>query len=390
MCVRIALLTDGIWPYRIGGMQKHSYYLVKYLARNGVDIDLYHLNQSNYDIDKLEFFSEEEKKHIHSFVFPFPQHFKWPDHYINESDEHSRMMWEHYLTRPPVDFIYSKGYAGLHFIKQKQVAILEDGNNHGIPPIGLRLHGYEIFQDSHTLRDLYNRLIYLPLVRYLNNCADYVYSYGDGITDIIKKNFRNIEDRIIEIPTGIEPEWLYENNIVVHKPLRFAFLGRYERRKGIAELNAALKNLAGKKEFEFHFVGPIPEEEQIRSGQIKYHGVVGDAEKIKEILRSTDVFVLPSHSEGMPNVVMEAMASGCAVLATDVGAVKLMVDNDTGWLIKPRSAAAVEKKIAEILQLPAAEIEQRKKNSVQKVKKNFLWEEVIRQEIAALRRITGK
>jgi len=388
--VRIALLTDGIWPYRIGGMQKHSYYLVKYLARNGVDIDLYHLNDSTYDIGKLEFFTEEEKKHIHSFVFPFPKHFRWPDHYINESDEHSKMLFEHYLTRPPVDFIYSKGYAGLHFIKQKQVALLEEGNSHNIPPVGLRLHGYEIFQGGNTLGDIYNRFIYLPLVRYLNNCADYIYSYGGGITEIIKKNFRGSESKIIEIPTGIEPEWVFENNITCGKPLRFAFLGRYEKRKGIAELNEALKNLAGKKEFEFHFIGPIPEGEQISSAQIKYHGVLGDAEKIKTVLRNTDVFVLPSHSEGMPNVVMEAMASGCAILASDVGAVSLMVGDDNGWLMQPRSAKVIEEKIAHILQSGAEEIERKKINSVKKVRGNFLWEDIIKKEIEAIGRIIGK
>jgi len=388
--VRIALLTDGIWPYRIGGMQKHSYYLVKYLARNGVDIDLYHLNDSTYDIGKLEFFTEEEKKHIHSFVFPFPKHFRWPDHYINESDEHSKMLFEHYLTRPPVDFIYIKCYAGLHFIKQKQVALLEEGNSHNIPPVGLRLHGYEIFQGGNTLGDIYNRFIYLPLVRYLNNCADYIYSYGGGITEIIKKNFRGSESKIIEIPTGIEPEWVFENNITCGKPLRFAFLGRYEKRKGIAELNEALKNLAGKKEFEFHFIGPIPEGEQISSAQIKYHGVLGDAEKIKTVLRNTDVFVLPSHSEGMPNVVMEAMASGCAILASDVGAVSLMVGDDNGWLMQPRSAKVIEEKIAHILQSGAEEIERKKINSVKKVRGNFLWEDIIKKEIEAIGRIIGK
>jgi glycosyltransferase involved in cell wall biosynthesis len=217
-----------------------------------------------------------------------------------------------------------------------------------------------------------------------------VYSYGDGITDIIKKNFKNIHKRIIEIPTGIEPDWLFDQNVSVGKPLRFAFLGRNERRKGIAELNTALKNLIGKKEFEFHFIGPIPKEEQLQSSQIKYHGVVGDANKIKDILRKTDVFVLPSHAEGMPNVVMEAMASGCAVLATDVGAVKLMVGDDNGWLTEPRNAALLEKKLEAILNLPTDAIEQRKKSSVEKVREKFLWDEVIRQEIAALRRITGK
>ena len=58
--MRIALITDGIWPYVLGGMQKHSYYLCKYLAQQNVYVDLYHFNQSNYDISKLEFFTEEE------------------------------------------------------------------------------------------------------------------------------------------------------------------------------------------------------------------------------------------------------------------------------------------------------------------------------------------
>jgi len=387
--LRIALLTDGIWPYRIGGMQKHSYYLVKYFARNGVDVDLYHLNQSTYDINKLEFFTEEEKKHIHAFVVPFPKHLKLPDHYITESEEHSKMMYEHFLSRPPVDFIYSKGYAGLFFIKRKQIELDNEGSTK-IPPIGLRLHGYEIFQTDGSFLDWYRRLIYLPLVRYLNNCSDYIYSYGGGITKIIKDNFKGSENKIIEIPTGIEAEWIFENNISVGKPLRFAFLGRYEKRKGITELTSALQKLNVKKHFEIHFLCPIPEQYKINSSQIKYHGVVGDAEKIKEILRSTDVFVLPSHSEGMPNVVMEAMASGCAVLASDVGAVNLMVGEDNGWLMKPRSVKEIEENLINILQASSADIEAKKRNSVKKVKDNFLWVEVIKKEIEAIMKAIGK
>jgi glycosyltransferase involved in cell wall biosynthesis len=89
-------------------------------------------------------------------------------------------------------------------------------------------------------------------------------------------------------------------------------------------------------------------------------------------------------------VVMEAMASGCAVLATDVGAVSTMVGDDNGWLIEPRSAKALEEKIKELLHLDTKTIEQKKVASVKKVKDNFLWDEIIKQEIAAIRRITGK
>lgn len=384
--MRIALLTDGIWPYRIGGMQKHSYYLVKYFARNKVHVDLYHLNDSTYDIDKLEFFTEEEKKYIRSFIFSFPKHLPLPDHYITESEHHSKMMYEHFLKQEPVDYIYSKGYTGLYFIKQKQIQLDRDGGTK-IPPIGLRLHGYEIFQLGNSLTDKYNKLIYMPLVRYLNNCADFIYSYGGGITDIIKKNFPYAEKKIIEMPTGIEPEWVFEGNKGCHRPLRFAFLGRNEKRKGIADLNTALKNLINKHEFEFHFIGPIPDSAKINSPQIKYHGIIGEAAQIKEILQNTDVFVLPSHAEGMPNVVMEAMACGCAVIASDVGAVRLMVSDDNGLLIKPHDVRGLEEAIVKFLQMPASDLEQKKINSVKKVNYNFLWEKIITQEIAAIEKV---
>ena len=50
---KIALITDGIWPYVLGGMQKHSYYLCKYFAQNKIEVDLYHFNQSELNINDL-------------------------------------------------------------------------------------------------------------------------------------------------------------------------------------------------------------------------------------------------------------------------------------------------------------------------------------------------
>ena len=40
--MRIALITDGIYPYVMGGMQKHSYFLAKFLAKNKIYVDLFH------------------------------------------------------------------------------------------------------------------------------------------------------------------------------------------------------------------------------------------------------------------------------------------------------------------------------------------------------------
>lgn len=381
--MRIALLTDGIWPYRIGGMQKHSYYLVKYFARQGVHVDLYHMNDSKFDIDKLEFFTEEEKKYITPFVFTFPNKGRWPWHYLQESHLHSKMMYEVFVKQPQVDFIYSKGYTGWYFIKQKQKGVK-------LPPIGLRLHGYEIYQQGSGAINLYRKYLYLPLMKYLNNKADYVYSYGGGITNIIKDNLPKTANKIVEMSAAIESAWVYENNVEVKQPLRFAFLGRYEIRKGINELNTALKNLIGKYNFQFDFIGPIPDEFKINSPYIKYYGAIRDAEQIKTVLQNTDVFVLPSHAEGMPNVILEAMASGCAVLATNVGAVNVMVDDSNGWLIPPLSAVSIEKKMIEILNSDIKSIKNMKTASVKRVKGKFMWNTVILKEIDYISKIIAK
>ena len=92
--MRIALITDGIWPYVLGGMQKHSYYLCKYLAQRKVHVHLFHFNQSSYDISKLEFFTDEEKVYITSTIIAFPKSMPFPGHYIYNSYKHSKLNFE--------------------------------------------------------------------------------------------------------------------------------------------------------------------------------------------------------------------------------------------------------------------------------------------------------
>jgi hypothetical protein len=60
--MRIALLTNGIYPFQIGGIQKHSYYLAKYFAKEKVTVDIYHsgLNNNEKDIKLEDYFEVEE------------------------------------------------------------------------------------------------------------------------------------------------------------------------------------------------------------------------------------------------------------------------------------------------------------------------------------------
>lgn len=69
------------------------------------------------------------------------------------------------------------------------------------------------------------------------------------------------------------------------------------------------------------------------------------------ILKAADLFVLSSRWEGCPMVILESMALGVPVLATNVGGVpELVVDNQSGWLVPPGSPEKLAAGICEILQ----------------------------------------
>lgn len=371
--MRVALITDGIWPYVIGGMQKHSYFLVKYFLQNGVYVDLYHCNESHYDISKLEFFTEEEKKYLNSFVFIFPKYQKYPGHYFKESYDYSSLLYETFVKQPKVDYIYTKGYCGWRFIKEKK-------NGVTLPPIALRLHGYEILQKTNSIKNKIRKIMYMPLVSYLNQNADYVYSYGGKLTQITQEAFHLPSSKMIEISTGISQSWLNEN-LTAQKQRTFCFVGRYDVRKGIVELHEALSQMITAQDFKFHFIGELPEELKIHHSSIIYHGVLKSEEAIKAILRESDFLVAPSHSEGMPNVIVEAMASGCGIVTTDVGAIAVLVSNDEGFLIPPFSSESIKSVLIKLIQMPKEKILEYKRHALHKVKNNFLWEKVIKKEI---------
>jgi len=72
--------------------------------------------------------------------------------------------------------------------------------------------------------------------------------------------------------------------------------------------------------------------------------LAGERSDINELLQTLDIFVLPSVNEGISNTILEAMATGLPVIATNVGGnPELVIDNVTGSLVKKQSAHEMAK-----------------------------------------------
>ncbi|PJE58191.1 MAG: hypothetical protein COU81_02160 [Candidatus Portnoybacteria bacterium CG10_big_fil_rev_8_21_14_0_10_36_7] len=81
--------------------------------------------------------------------------------------------------------------------------------------------------------------------------------------------------------------------------------------------------------------------------------LVGSKNNASSYLKALDIFVLPSLKEGMPWVILEAMTAGLTIIATNVGGLPEMIENDkTGILVEPADNQALTTKINYLIQNP--------------------------------------
>ena len=368
----------------MGGMQKHSANLAKYLTLAGVEVTLVHCVAqekeipSDDEVNDSLFLSQQKLNKI--IGLKFPSMGKVPGHYLKESYRYSEMVFEKVKDElGSYDFIYAKGFSAWKLLHKKSKGMR-------MAPIGVKFHGYEMFQKPPSFRTKIERLFLRKPVKWNTLNSDFVFSYGAKITELIRE-LGVRDDKIISIPSGVDNTWIRQSKVKVNSPIRFVFLGRYERRKGIEELTAVLKEVISENTFEFHFIGPIPKYRQIASKKIVYHGVMQDKEKLTGLLDDGDVLVCPSHSEGMPNVILEGMSRGMAVIATDVGAVRLLVSEKVGVLLKEIDVEELKQAILSLSNLEPAKLLEMKINSMELVSNAFKWERIAEQLIDKVKEV---
>jgi glycosyltransferase involved in cell wall biosynthesis len=160
--------------------------------------------------------------------------------------------------------------------------------------------------------------------------------------------------RVMVVPNSVP---VASASHVQPEPGRILFLGRLETAKGVFELLGAGALLAQRfPELRLVFGGEgdagalRKKAAELGIGErIELPGWLGQNERDEQLARAS-VFCLPSYAEGLPMSMLEAMAAGTAVVASNVGGIpETIVDGDNGLLAPPRDEEALAGRLAQVL-----------------------------------------
>jgi glycosyltransferase involved in cell wall biosynthesis len=199
----------------------------------------------------------------------------------------------------------------------------------------------------------------------LLKATDKIVAVSESIRkDIIK--YDGIDSsKILVIPNGIDTERFNpEGNFadirkgfsIKESDIVLGFVGRVVPAKGLEYLIDALPFL--KKEFKnikllITGEGSTMERLKKKAKENNVHDSIiftGKRRDIPDILSCTDIFVMPSVAEGLPNALLEAMAMGKPIVATEVGGIPEVIKNrHSGFLVPPRNPEALATAIKDLI-----------------------------------------
>ncbi len=204
------------------------------------------------------------------------------------------------------------------------------------------------------------------------------------------------EEKLICIPLGVDIEKFnpqqyksIKKELGVDTEIVILFVGQLIKRKSIDTLLQALSKIdrSSQGKYKVFIIGGGPEKDNLKAlskklnlcGYIEFLGKIPD-EELTKWYSVADMFILPSLSEGRPTVINEAMASECAIIASNVSGIPEQVKNNhNGFLIEPQNVAELKDRIQFLLDNPS-ELEKMKKNSRRRViEEGWTWENYARK-----------
>ncbi|HTR39506.1 MAG TPA: glycosyltransferase family 4 protein [Bryobacteraceae bacterium] len=186
-----------------------------------------------------------------------------------------------------------------------------------------------------------------------------------AVSDLVRRRLLAAgtpEDRIHLISSGVELDRFRPAPVHSGPEQQILFAGRLDPVKRpllLVDIAAELTALRKKRDFRFIIAGDGPEEEPLRNrireaGLNDVFDLRGQVHDLAHLYAASDVVILPSRSEGVPLVILEALASARPLIASNVGGIPEALDASCGFLIDPApdEAAAFARALTTLLDQP--------------------------------------
>lgn len=203
----------------------------------------------------------------------------------------------------------------------------------------------------------------------------YVFFENEGNKQtFIKLNIIKEEFAVVMNGAGVNLEEYSFTPMPEDDKIRFLFIGRVMKEKGVDELFAVAKRIKSKYEnVEFDIVGPFEEDYKDIISNLQDEGIInyyGYQDDVKPFIERCNCFVLPSYHEGMANVLLEAAAMGRPLITTNINGCKEVVDKN-GYIIKVKDNRSLYYSINKYITLPLKEKKYLGENSRDIVERYF-------------------
>ena len=382
--MKVVVTCPWAYPFSgFGGTERYLYFLSKHLVERGIDVKIIasangSQKRASYDGIEYEFVGP---------AVPTYRRYGWAFlHAFNVN-------LARHLRREEFDLLHSfhiSAFAYLHDARRKPTII---------EPFGLgKLCGLPANKVVQVARDI---LLRRPL-RYCLQRADAIAADGVNQAAELADMFDIPNDKFFIIPDGVDLALVEKytaevkirrEDLGVHDAdLVLVNVNRLAKNKGIPYLLDALSILNQRLSTKLIMIGDGPEEGRLNR-QIRRLGLDDNVvrlkhisdEKMFQVLTLADLSVTPTLWEGIPLVMLEAMAVGKPVVATNIADIPSVVDGN-GIIVPPMDAKAIAEAVFHIYQ--AGLIETMGARS-KEIMKGYDWEIIADRAIEKYRQLLG-
>ena len=257
----------------------------------------------------------------------------------------------------------------IRLVKKENIDII---HGHYIYPAGFiavlagKFTGKKVYVTSHgsDMFELYSRYKFMrPIIKFVLKRADVVLAVSVALKEeILKTNIDGIEDKVglnwntVDInkfhpqDENDKDKFREELNISKNTPI-ILFVGNIIQRKNVATILNAKKQLKSDCTLVVVGDGPLLNSLKEKTQEKKIDGVIftGARKDVANIIRSSDLLILPSYSESFGLVLIEALACAKPVIGSNVGGIKEIITEDVGLLIDPNDSSDLANAIDLIL-----------------------------------------